>query len=143
MPSAVSCGLSLARQAGAHAAAEAASLGLALTGPSIGALPTGLLDAENRRLQALTNLVVERARSDTAVSGVNCSTQNPQLSSNDLLASFTALARVHDLTAIDSKPGAVSPDRALIEAPVIDGRRPLIVVPPGREIFSSQRVVPA
>jgi hypothetical protein len=74
---------------------------------------------------------------------VICSTQNPQLSYSDLLASSTALARVHDLTVIDGEPEAVSPDRALIEALLTDSGRPLIVVPPGREIFSSQRIIVA
>jgi nucleotide-binding universal stress UspA family protein len=143
VPSAVSYGLSLAQQAGAHATVEAVSLRLALTSPSVGHIVTGLVNAENRRLQALTELAVQRAQSDARASGVICSTQNPQLSYSDLLASSTALARVHDLTVIDGEPEAVSPDRGLIEALLTDSGRPLIVVPAGREIFSSQRIIVA
>ena len=141
VPSAVGYGLSLAQQAGAHATVEAASLRLELTSPSVGHFVTGLVDAENRRLQALTELAVQQAQSDARASGVICSTQSPQLSYSDLLASSTALARVHDLTVIDGEPEAISPDRGLIEALLTDSGRPLIVVPPGREIFSSQRII--
>jgi nucleotide-binding universal stress UspA family protein len=143
VPSALSYGLSLAHQANAHATVEAASLKLALTGPVVGDFVAGLVDAENRRLQALTNLAVQRAQADAAASGVVCSTQNPQLSHSDLLASFTAQARVHDLTVIDGEPEAMVPDRALIEALLINSGRPLIIVPPGREVFSSRRMVVA
>jgi nucleotide-binding universal stress UspA family protein len=143
VPSALSYGLSLAHQANAHATVEAASLKLALTGPVVGDFVAGLVDAENRRLQALTNLAVQRAQADAAASGVVCSTQNPQLSYSDLLASFTAQARVHDLTVIDGEPEAMVPDRALIEALLINSGRPLIIVPPGREVFSSRRMVVA
>jgi nucleotide-binding universal stress UspA family protein len=143
VPSALSYGLSLAHQANAHATVEAASLKLALTGPVVGDFVAGLVDAENRRLQALTNLAVQRAQADAAASGVVCSTQNPQLSYTDLLASFTAQARVHDLTVIDGEPEAMVPDRALIEALLLNSGRPLIIVPPGREVFSSRRMVVA
>ena len=113
--SVLSYGLSLAHQAGAHATVEAASLKLALTGPVVGDFVSRLVNAENRRLQALTSLAVQRAQADAAASGVTCSTENPQLSYSDLLASFTAQALVHDLTVVDGEPEAMVPDRALIE----------------------------
>ena len=72
VPSAVSYGLSLAQQAGAHATVEAVSLRLALTSPYVGHMVTGLVNAENRRLQALTELAVQRAQSDARASGVIC-----------------------------------------------------------------------
>jgi nucleotide-binding universal stress UspA family protein len=109
----------------------------------VGDFAARLVNAENRRLQALTSLAVQRAQADAAASGVTCSTENPQLSYSDLLASFTAQALVHDLTVVDGEPEAMVPDRALIEVLLINSGRPLIIVPPSREVFSCRRIVVA
>lgn len=53
-----------------------------------------------------------------------------------LVARLSARARLHDLTTLDAEPLAVAPDRALMEGVLFgSGRRPVIVVPRGWNIF--------
>jgi nucleotide-binding universal stress UspA family protein len=141
--SALAYGLSLARHAGAHATVQAASLKLMLTHAFVSDVAAGLVAAENRRLDALATAAAEAARQDARATGVTCTTEAPQLSYADLLRSFTAQARIHDLTVLDSEPIALALDRALIEAVLTESGRPLIVVPPGRETFRANRVLVA
>jgi hypothetical protein len=72
-----------------------------------------------------------RALRAAAASGLACTTQAPQLAYPDLVTSFTALARAHDLTVLDAEPISLAVDRGLIEAVLTDSGRPLIVVPEG------------
>lgn len=140
---ALAYGLSLARQSGAHVTVEAASLKLVLTQAFVSSFASGLVAAENRRLDALAHAVADSARQAAATSGVLCTTQTPQLSYQDLMKSFVALARTHDLTVLDAEPVALAVDRGLIEAILKDSGRPLIVVPPGREAFTGARIIVA
>lgn len=141
--SALAYGLSLARETRAHVTVQAASLKLVLTHAFVSSVAKGLVAAENRRLDALANAVVDTARQSAAASGLACTTQAPQLAYADLIRSFTTLARSHDLTVLDAEPVALAIDRGLIEAVLIDSGRPLIVVPPGRETFAARRIVVA
>jgi nucleotide-binding universal stress UspA family protein len=141
--SALGYGLSLARQASAHVTIQAASLKLILTHACVSDVAASLVATENRRLHSLAAAVANSARYDAAASGVTCTTQAPQLAYPDLVRSFTAQARVHDLTVLDAEPVALAVDRALIEAMLTDSGRPLIVVPPGREAFTAARIVVA
>src|SRR5919112_5091075 len=141
--SALAYGFSLAREAGAHVTVQAASLKLVLTHAFISSIVEGLVAAENRRLDVLANAVVDSSRQAATASGLACTTQAPQLAYPDLIRSFTALARTHDLTILDSEPISLAVDRGLIEAVLMDSGRPLIVVPPGQEAFSGDRIIVA
>jgi nucleotide-binding universal stress UspA family protein len=141
--SALAYGLSLAREAGAHVTVQAASLKLVLTHAFISSIAEGLVAAENRRLDVLANAVADSSREAATASGVACTTQAPQLAYPDLIRSFTALARTHDLTLLDAEPISLAVDRGLIEAVLMDSGRPLIVVPPGRETFAGARMLVA
>lgn len=141
--SALPYGISLAREAGAHVTVQAASVKLAMPHAFVSRVATDLVFAENRRLDALAREVAETARQAAAAAGLASTTQAPQLAYPDLIESFTSLARVHDLTVLDSEPVAVAVDRGLIEAVLTDSGRPLIVVPPGRDAFGAGRIVVA
>jgi nucleotide-binding universal stress UspA family protein len=136
-------GLSLAREAGAHATIQTASLKLILTGPFVSDIAVDLVAAENDRLQALAAATAERAREQSAFEGVACTSQTSQLTYPDLVRMFTAQARVHDLTVLDAEPVALAIDRGLIEHVLHESGRPLVVVPRGREIFAAKRVLVA
>jgi hypothetical protein len=139
--SALGYGLSLARDAGAHATIQAASLKLILTGAFVTDLAADLVAAENDRLQALAAAAAERARARGAFEGVSCTSWTSQLTYPDLLHTFTEQARVHDLTVLDAEPIALAIDRGLIEHVLYGSGRPLLVVPPGRDTFAPQRII--
>jgi nucleotide-binding universal stress UspA family protein len=139
--SALGYGLSLAQQVGAHATIQAASVKLVLTSTWVSSFGVGLLDAENRRLRGLAEAAARSAQTDAAAAGVACTTHAPQLGYNDLLASFTDLARVHDLTILDAEPETINVDRGLIETLLTESGRPLLVVPPNKTDFSSRRII--
>jgi nucleotide-binding universal stress UspA family protein len=141
--SALGYGLSLAQQVGAHATVQAASIKLMLTSAWVSDFAAGLVRAENQRLHALAEAVARNAQADAAASGVVCTTEAPQLDYPDLLAVFSDQARVHDLAILDAEPDAVAIDRGLIESLLINSGRPLVVVPPGCDAFSGERIVVA
>lgn len=139
--SALAYGLSLAREAGAHVTVQAASLKLRVTHAFISSFAERLVASENRRLDALAHAVADSSQRAAAASGLACTTQAPHLAYPDLIKSFTALARVHDLTVLDSEPVSLAVDRGLIEAVLTDSGRPLIIVPQGHEAFAGDRIV--
>jgi nucleotide-binding universal stress UspA family protein len=136
-------GVSLARQAAAHVTVQASSLKLAITHAYVSDFAAGLVAAENRRLDTLAKAAADAARGDAEAAGVNCTTHSPQLDYAGLVRSFTALARVHDLTILDAEPVAMAVDRGLIEAVLMRSGRPLIVVPTGRSAFAGERIAVA
>ncbi|MFG1478591.1 universal stress protein [Xanthobacter sp. V4C-4] len=139
--SALSYGVSLARQAGAHATIQAASLKVVLGTTFVSNMAAGLIGDHNRRLKALAAAVAERARGDAQAQGVSCSVETPQLPYGELVDTFVAQARVHDMCVLDAETATVNADRGLIEALLFDGGRPLIVVPPGWDTFKHHRVL--
>jgi nucleotide-binding universal stress UspA family protein len=141
--SALGYGLSLARDAGAHATIQAASLKLILTSPFVSDFAAELVAAENVRLEALAEAAAESARAAGALSGVTCTSHAAQLSYPDLLRTFTEQARVHDVTVLDAEPVALAVDRGLIEHVLLESGRPLLVVPPGRDTFRADRILVA
>jgi nucleotide-binding universal stress UspA family protein len=141
--SALAYGLSLAKEAGAHVTVQAASLKLVLTHAFISNIAEELVAAENRRLDALAHAAADASRQSAAASGLACTAQAPQLAYPDLVKSFTALARAHDLTILDTEPISLAVDRGLIEAVLTDSGRPLIVVPEGRDSFAGGRILVA
>ncbi|WP_046862990.1 universal stress protein [Microvirga massiliensis] len=141
--SAMRYGITLAREAGAHATIQAAALKLVVTQAFVSRFAAGLVAAENQRLRALAEAAADKARRDAEAEGVLSTSEAPQLTYPDLLRSFTAQARVHDLTVLDAEPIAIALDRGLIEQMLFESGRPLIVVPPGRDTFSTRRVIVA
>src|SRR5687768_3748871 len=84
--SALGYGLSLARQAGAHATVQAASVKLDLSSAGISRVVASLVDEENRRLHALAQAAARSAHGDAGAAGIVCSTASPHLSYPQLLA---------------------------------------------------------
>jgi nucleotide-binding universal stress UspA family protein len=141
--SALRYGISLAQDAGAHATIQAAAVKLVLTHAFVSDFAAGLVATENQRLQTLAQAAADKARRDAEAAGVICTSEAPQLTYPDLVRSFTSQAHVHDLTVLDAEPVAIALDRGLIEHMLFESGRPLIVVPPGRDVFSSTRVIVA
>jgi nucleotide-binding universal stress UspA family protein len=134
-------GLSLAQQAGAHATVQAAAVKLELTNAWISNFAANLVQAENQRLRALAEAAAQSARVNAATAGVACSVESPHLSYAELLNAFRGQARLHDLTIVDAESEAINVDRGLIETLLMDSGRPLLIVPPGREVFQANRII--
>lgn len=134
-------GLGLARGAGAHLTVQAAAQRLRLSSAWVTRFARDLVRAENARLHDLARAAAKRLEADAAAEGVTASVQSPQFDQPGLIASFTALARVHDISVIDAEPEAIHPDRDLILALLAQSGRPLLAVPPGREGFRADRVL--
>lgn len=141
--SALAYGLSLARQSGAHATIQAASLKVVLGNTFVSNVATGLVAAHNRRLRQLAAAVAEKAAGDAAAAGVSASVEAPQLSYPQLVDTFVAQARVHDIAVLDAETATVNADRGLIEGLLFESGRPLLVVPPGFDSFRNERVLVA
>jgi nucleotide-binding universal stress UspA family protein len=141
--SALGYGLSLAQQAGAHATVQAASVKLVLTSTWVSEFAADLVEIENRRLRTVAEAVARSAQADAAAAGVTCATHAPHLDYADLLASFRAQARLHDMTVVDAEPKALDLDRGLIESLLMDSGRPLLIVPPDRTTFRARRMIVA
>ncbi|WP_262031804.1 universal stress protein [Microvirga sp. Mcv34] len=141
--SALGYGLSLAQQAGAHATVQAASVKLGLSSAGISSVVASLVEEENQRLHALAEAAARSAQGDASAAGVVCSAASPHLSYPQLLAVFRAQARLNDLTVVDAEPEALTPDRGLIDALLMDSGRPLLVVQPGQEVFRARRIIVA
>ena len=73
------------------------------------------MHAENRRLHPLAEAAARAAQADAAAAGVTCTTQSPHLDYPDLMTSFTAQARVHDVTILDAEAESLNLDRSLFE----------------------------
>ncbi|MGR7993743.1 universal stress protein [Xanthobacter sp. ZOL 2024] len=138
---ALSYGLSLAQQAGAHATIQAASLKVVVGNTFVSSVASSLVADHNRRLNALASSLAERARGDAQAQGVSCSVETLQLSYGQLVDTFVAQARVHDIAVLNAQRASVDADRGLIEALLFDSGRPLIVVPPGWDSFKHRRVL--
>ncbi|WP_234051827.1 MULTISPECIES: universal stress protein [unclassified Xanthobacter] len=134
-------GLSLARQAGAHATIQAASLKVVLGTAFVSSMAAGYVSDHNRRLRQLAASLAERARGDAAAQGVSCSVETPQLPYDELAETFVTQARVHDLCVLDAETATVNAERGLIDALLFESGRPVIVVPAAWEEFKHQRVV--
>lgn len=141
--SALAYGFSLARQTDAHVTVQAASVKLLVTHAFISSFAEQLVAKENRRLDDLARAVADATQKAAAASGLACTTQAPQLAYPALIKSFASLARTHDMTILDAEPVSLAVDRGLIESVLMESGRPLIVVPPGREVFSGDRIIVA
>jgi nucleotide-binding universal stress UspA family protein len=141
--SAINYGLSLAQAAGAHLTVQAASQRIHLRNQDVSRTIGSLVGAANDRLRQLASAAAETARSDAATASVAATVHTPHLPYPALIASFTRLAHVHDISVIDAEPEAVHPDRDLIQALLLESGRPMIVVPKGWGSFQSMRALVA
>jgi nucleotide-binding universal stress UspA family protein len=138
---ALSYGLSLAREAGAHVSALSASVRLTLTHAMVSDVAAGLIAAENRRVRELAEAAAESARQKALVDGVPCTVETVQLRYAELVEAFSSLTRVHDLTILDADADMLTVDRTLIEQALFSSGRPVIVVPRGADTFRAKRIV--
>lgn len=139
--SALLYGLSLARRANARITAQSASVRLMVPHSLVSNVAAGLVNAENRRLDALAKAASETVRGAASLAGLSCTTEDEQLSYSDLVETFVSRARVNDLAVLDSEPAPLSADRGLIEAALFESGRPVIVVPPGVTEFNGRRIL--
>lgn len=139
--SALAYGLSLARQAGAHATIQASSLKVSVGSIFLSTVATSLVATHNRRLKQLAEDLAERARGDAQAAGVTCAVETAQLGYTELVEAFLAQARVHDLTVVDAEAMTVNAHRGLIESLLFQSGRPLLVVPPECDAFRSKRIL--
>ncbi|WP_091135078.1 universal stress protein [Microvirga guangxiensis] len=140
---ALTYGLSLAREAGAHATALSASVKLVLTHAVASRMAAGLVAGENQRVKELAEAAAESARHQANLEGVPCTVESVQLQYAELVGRFTALSRVHDLTVVDADPEILTMDRTLIEQALFASGRPVIVVPRSVNTFAAGRIIVA
>jgi nucleotide-binding universal stress UspA family protein len=138
---AIGYGLSLSVAAGAHLTVQAASRRLVMNSALAGGFGRGIVSEENRRVAGLSQAVAEKVRGDAASAGVGCTVESPQLTHPDILATFAAKARLHDLIILDAEERTIDLDRELIEATLFRSGRPVIVVPAGHNAFAGRRIV--
>mgnify|MGYP001182283543 CR=1 FL=1 len=140
-PAALSYGLSLAQQAGAHATIQAATLKVVVGNTFVSGLARDLVASHNRKLRDLAGQLAERARGEALAAGVSASVETGQMSYNQLVDAFVTQARVHDIGVLDGDAKPINTDRGLIEALLMDAGRPVIVVPAGCDTFRCKHVV--
>ena len=138
---AIGYALSLSVVAGAHLTVQAASRRLVMNSALAGGFGRVLISEENGRTAGLSQAVAEKVRGDAASAGVGCTVESPQLTHPDILATFAAKARLHDLTILDAEKRTIDVDRELIEASLFNSGRPVIVVPAGHNAFAGRRIV--
>lgn len=138
---AIGYGLSLSVAAGAHLTVQAASRRIVNNSALAGGFGRGLISEENGRTAGLSQAVAEKVRGDAASAGVACTVDSLQLTHPDILATFAAKARLHDLIILDAEERTIDLDRELIEASLFNSGRPVIVVPAGRNAFAGRRIV--
>lgn len=139
--SALAYGLSMAKQATAHATVQSASIKIRLHSTWTSNYAVGLVNAENRRLHAAAEAAARSAESGARAEGIECTTAVPQLTYQELVASFVGLARVHDMTILDADLDALSLDRGIMETLLTQSGRPLVIVPAGYEAFACKRII--
>jgi len=109
--SALSFGLSLAREAGAHVTALSASVKLVLPHAAVSDVAAGLVAAENERVLELAEAAADTARHRALSDGVPCTVEAVQLRHAELVEAFTDLCRVHDLAVVDADADMLTVDR--------------------------------
>ncbi|MFC4171052.1 universal stress protein [Microvirga sp. GCM10011540] len=136
-------GLSLARQAEAHASICALTPEMTVTHAFVSNVASGLVAAENQRLHEASKAAVEQARQEATAAGVGCNVDVLQRHYPELAASLAVRTRVHDITVLDAEPDPLSLGRGFLEEALFNGGRPLLIVPQGFETFEPGRIVVA
>ncbi|MBF9232664.1 universal stress protein [Microvirga alba] len=141
--SALPYGLSLARQAEAHASICALTPEMTITHAFVSDVAAGLVASENRRLRETAQAHVEQARQDFLAAGVPCSAEVVQEHYSVLAPETAKRARVHDVAVFDVQPDPLSLNRGLLEEVLFNSGRPLLIVPKGIDTFRSNKIVVA
>lgn len=128
---AIPYGLSLARQAGAHASICSLTPEITVTQAFVSEMATALIAEENNRLRAVAQTLTEQARQEALAQGVSCTTETFQEHYSVLGSIFAKRARVHDVTVFDLETDAFSLARGLLEEGLFNGGSPLLAVPSG------------
>ena len=136
-------GLALANEAGAHLTLQVASVRFEVPTSVSSEVAEAIFEEENRQLRARGEKLALRAQQEAISFGVSCSIKTPQLTYDDLRESLIGLARVHDLCVFDAEESILNIGSGLINSVLIESGRPILVVPPGREIFAAQRIMVA
>jgi nucleotide-binding universal stress UspA family protein len=140
---ALNYGLSLAAHARAHVTVQALSLKLAMTHALITDWAAELVNAENTRRHEVAKAAVHKARQDALAIGVSCTPATEQRSYPDVIATFAAHARVHDLTVLEKDVEFLSLEEGILDEALFQSGRPAIVVPPNVHEFRCKRVLVA
>jgi nucleotide-binding universal stress UspA family protein len=140
---ALSYGLSMAREAGAHVTALSASIKLMMAHTIVSEMAAGLVAAENQRVRELAEAAADSARRRAQSEGVACTVETVQLHHAELVETFSTLCRIHDLAVVDADADMLTVDRSFIEQALFSSGRPVIVVPRGADTFKVDRVMVA
>ncbi|WP_445503506.1 universal stress protein [Microvirga sp. G4-2] len=138
---AVDYGLSLARQAQAHASILALSPKVPVTHAFVSQIADQLIAEENTRLRDLAQRLADQARQEALSQGVACTAEVVQEHYPVLTSLFAKRARLHDLTVFDAETDTLSLNRGLLEEALFNGGAPMIVVPPDITRFSANHVL--
>jgi nucleotide-binding universal stress UspA family protein len=141
--SALQYGLSLARQAGAHASICALTPEMTITHAFVSNVAAGLVAAENRRLHDAAQAAVEQARQNALAAGITCDAEVLQRPYQVLASTLAARTRIYDLTVLDREPDPLSLGRGALEEALFNGGGPLIIIPPGIDTFSAKNIIVA
>lgn len=138
---AIDYGLSLARQAQAHASILVLSPKVTVPHAFASQVADQLIEEENARLRGLAHTVADQARQEALSQGVACTAEVVQEHYPALSSLFAKRARLHDLTAFDAETDTLSLNRGLLEEALFNGGAPMIVVPPGIPGFIANHVL--
>ena len=136
-------GLSLAAHARGHVTVQALSLKLAMTHALVTNLAAELVNAENARRREVAAAALRKAREDALALGVTCTTETSQMAYTDVVASFAAYARVHDLTILEKDVESLSLEAGILDEALFHSGRPAIVVPQDVSEFRCRRIIVA
>lgn len=136
-------GLSLARQASAHASIYALTPEMMVTHAFVSNVAAGLVAAENRRLLEASQAALDQAQQDARTAGIPCSLEVLQQPYSGLAAALAARTRVHDVTILDAEHDFLSLERGILEEVLFNGGRPLLIIPQGTDAFRAEKILVA
>ncbi len=139
--SALPYAISFAASVGAHLTAHSAAIRLVLPSASGSSMIGGLVAGENERLARLATERSLALRADAEAAGVTCTAAGLHAPYGDLMANVVRQSRVHDLTIVDAGGDVLEASRSLAEAALFEGGRPVLVVPPGCQMFACRKVI--
>ncbi len=139
--SAIGYALALAAAAQAHLFVVASSRPLRVGHVALSDTINGLVAAENSRMRQLAKTAADAARLQAGLAGVACTAETIEVDLFDFAPRFVAQCRVHDLAIVDLEPSVLAPERGLIEQVLLQGGKPLLLVPSGCAWSGLRRMV--
>lgn len=104
-------------------------------------LPAQLAVEFERKSKKMANDAVASAKKAAMEAGVDCVTDMPDLSFQDLTRHFNQQSRVHDVIVLDSGGDALSNIRHLFSEALFNSGRPVIVIPPNGPSTPPQKII--